>query len=92
MNNAEAIEIAKRRLTLALDALEAAADRRHEADRDQTALADQIQALGNDRARLAAELDEQSAHAHAIETAAREVAARIDGAIATIRDVLAAEQ
>jgi len=92
MSNAEAIEIAKHRLALALDALEAAAERRHEADRDQAALADQIQALGNDRARLAGELDEQSAHARALETAAQEVKERIDGAIATIRDVLAADQ
>ena len=91
MNNTDSIDIAQRRLALALDALEAAAERRHEADRDQAALADQIDALGNDRARLAGELDEESAHSRALEAAVQEVKERIDGAIATVRGVLAAE-
>ena len=46
MSETDSIEIASRRLALALDALEAAAERRREADRDEEALATQIHALG----------------------------------------------
>jgi chromosome segregation ATPase len=92
MSDADSIESATRRLALALDALEAAAERRSEADRGEELLADQVQALGTDRARLASELDEATARARTLETANREVTARIDQAIETIRDVLAAEE
>ena len=88
MSDTDSIETATRRLTLALDALEAAAERRREADRGEASLANQVHALGSDRARLASELDETTARARALETANREVAGRIDAAIATIRGVL----
>jgi hypothetical protein len=91
MSDADPIAIATRRLTGALDALEAAVERRAEADRDDKALADQVHALGSDRARLASELDDAAARARALETANRDVAQRIDQAMATIRDVLTAE-
>jgi hypothetical protein len=89
MNNATLIETASHRLKLALDALEAAAERRGEADRDQHTLAMQIQALGTDRARLASEVDEAIARARALESANRQVAERLDAAIEAIREVLA---
>jgi hypothetical protein len=89
MSDADSIELATRRLSLALDALEAAAERRSEADRGEELLADQVQALGSDRARLASELDEVTARVRALETANREVMQRIDQAIGTIREVLA---
>jgi hypothetical protein len=89
MSDADSIETATRRLSLALDALEAAAERRSEADRGEELLADQVQALGTDRARLASELDEVTARARVLETANREVMERIDLAIETIREVLA---
>ena len=54
----DAIEAAAARLVVALEALEAAAERRREADRRAQALSDQFHALDNDRARLASELDE----------------------------------
>jgi Domain of unknown function (DUF4164) len=92
MSDADSIETAARRLSLALDALEAAAERRTEADRGEASLADQVQVLGTDRARLASELDEAAARARTLETANREVMARIDQAIETIRGVLAAEE
>ncbi len=92
MSDADSIETATRRLALALDALEAAAERRSEADRGEELLADQVQALGTDRARLASELDEVSARVRTLETANREVVARIDQAIETIRDVLATDE
>jgi hypothetical protein len=91
MSDADSIETATRRLSLALDALEAAAERRSEADRGEELLADQVQALGTDRARLASELDDVTARARALETANREVMERIDEAIETIRSVLAAD-
>jgi Domain of unknown function (DUF4164) len=88
MSDTDLIETATRRLTAALDALDAAAERRGEADRGAAALANQVHALGSDRARLAGELDEAAARARALETANREVAKRIDLAIETIHGVL----
>ena len=76
------------RLALALDALEAAAERRGELDRGQESLFTQIHALGTDRARLASELDHATARSRGLETANREVAQRIDHAIEAIRGVL----
>ena len=92
MSDADSIETATRRLSLALEALEAAAERRSEADRGVALLADQVQALGADRARLASELDEAAARARVLETANREVMQRIDKAIEIIRDVLAVQE
>jgi chromosome segregation ATPase len=89
MNDTHAFDAAARRLTLALDALEAAVERRREADRSEDGLAEQVQALGNDRTRLAAELDLASARARQLETANREVSRRIDVAIDAIRDAIA---
>jgi hypothetical protein len=63
MSDSESIDIASRRLTLALDALEAAAERRRELDRGQEALFTQLHALGTDRLRLASDLDEATARA-----------------------------
>jgi len=92
MSDTDPIETATRRLSLALDALEAAAERRSEADRGEAALADQVHALGSDRARLASELDEATARARALETANRDVGQRIDQAIETIRGVLNSQE
>ena len=89
---AGAVEWASRRLALALDALEAAAEQRDETDRSQEALANQIQALGADRARLASDLDQAAARSRGLETANREVAQRIAQAIETIRSVLGSEE
>jgi chromosome segregation ATPase len=88
MSDSDSIEMVSRRLALALDALEAAADRRQEIDRGQEALAGQVHALGTDRARLAGELDQAAARSRALETANREVAQRIAQAIESIRGVL----
>jgi hypothetical protein len=92
MSDIDPIALAQHRLTLALDALEAAAERRSEADRAGAGLADQVHALDSDRARLASELDEATARSRNLETASRDVAERIDQAIATIRGVLALEE
>ena len=87
MSNTDPIADATQRLVLALEALEEATER-SEADRAERALADQVHALGNDRARLASDLDAATARARALETVNREIAQRIDQAIETIRGAL----
>jgi hypothetical protein len=92
MTERSAIDAASKRLALALDALAAAVERRHEADRGEQTLDAQLHALGADRSRLAAELDAATARSHTLESVNREVAQRLDAAIDTIRSVLAANQ
>ena len=82
------IDAATRRLMAALDALEAAVERRREADRDEDELATRIQALGADRSRLADELDGSLVKTRKLERTNREIAERLDAAIGTIRAVL----
>ena len=89
MPDASAIDAASRRLASALDALEAALDRRRLSDRGEETLAAQIHALGADRSRLAADLDMQAARARTLETTNREIARRLDVAIDNIRSVIA---
>ena len=86
------IDAAIRRLTSALNELEAVVERRQENDRGQDSLAARIQALGADRSRLADELDMSMSRARSLEDANRNIAERIDGAIETIRAVLKSEQ
>jgi len=88
MTDASAIDAASKRLALALDALEAALERRRDADRGEKTLGAQLQALGTDRSRLAADLDAQAARVRALESTNREVAHRLDAAIDTIRSVI----
>src|SRR5947209_15840064 len=82
------VDVATRRLMAALDALEAAAERRRDADRDENELASRIQALGTDRSRLADELDGSLVKTRRLERTNREIAERLDAAIGTIRAVL----
>ena len=88
MSDGQSIDAATRRLTQALDGLEAAVERRREADRSEAALAAQVQALGDDRAQLAADLDAVSARAKQLETASRDVVRRLDLAMQSIRTVI----
>jgi conjugal transfer/entry exclusion protein len=92
MSEIDSIEAASRRLALALDALEAAVERRREAAHAEDSLAAQIHALDDDRARLAGELDQAIARMRALESANQEVAKRIAQAIETIRSVLSSEE
>jgi hypothetical protein len=92
MTDENAIDAAVKRLALALDALDAAVDRRQDADRDEQALAAQVHALGVDRARLASVLDGETARSRRLETANREIAERLDSAIASIQSVLEAHE
>ena len=88
MADTTAIDAATKRLSQALDALEAAVERRDEADRDGQSLGEQLHALGADRSRLTAELDEATARSREIETANREIARRVDVAMDGIRAVV----
>jgi hypothetical protein len=83
-----AIDAAARRLALALDALQAAVARKRDAESGGDAVAMQLHALGNDRARLAAELDAAAAETRGLENTNREVARRIDVAIGAIQTLL----
>jgi hypothetical protein len=88
MSEQNAIDDAVKRLALALDALDAAVERRRESDRTEEQLASQVQSLGLDRTQLAAALDGESARSRRLETTNREIAGRLDAAIASIQAVL----
>ena len=88
MSDPTAIEAATRRLTVALDALDAAVEQRLETGRGEVRLFEQVHQLGVDRARLASELDAQTARSRRLEAANRDIARRLDLAIDNIRSVL----
>ena len=90
MNEQSTIDAAVKRLALALDALDAAVERRRDSDRDEETLAQQLPALGTDRSRLAAALDGETSRARRLEATNREIAERLDTAIASIQAVLTA--
>jgi chromosome segregation ATPase len=91
MSDPAAVEQATRRLSQALEMLDAAVDRRVEIDRSRAALAEQVHALDADRSKLAADLDTQTARARSLEAANRDVAKRLDAAMENIRHVLEAQ-
>ncbi|MBS9479176.1 DUF4164 domain-containing protein [Ancylobacter radicis] len=86
------LEAALRRFDGAVDALEAAVQRRLEVERQEAALAQQLHIIGADRSRLADALDGAQARAERLEGANDEVARRLGSAMETIRAVLAAQQ
>jgi K+-sensing histidine kinase KdpD len=88
MSDQSAIDSAVKRLASALDGLDAAAERRREADRSEEGLASQLHALGVDRTKLAAALDDETARSRRLESTNREIAQRLDAAITTIQSVL----
>jgi hypothetical protein len=92
MSEQSGIDAAVRRLALALDALDAAVERRRDSDRDEDGLARQLQALGADRSKLAAALDGETARSRRLEAVNRELAGRLDAAITSIQTVLNGQQ
>ena len=88
MSDQSAIDQAVKRLALALDSLDAAVERRRQADRSEDGLASQVHALGIDRTRLAAALDGETARTRRLESTNREIAQRLDAAIASVQAVL----
>jgi uncharacterized protein DUF4164 len=89
MTEPSAIDTAVKRLALALDGLDAAVERRREADHDREQLAQQLQALSVDRSKLAADLDNETALARKLKATNHEIAERLDIAIANIQSILA---
>ena len=88
MSDSSAIEAASKRLGAALDALEAAVERRREADTQEDGIVAQLHDLGADRSRLASDLDAAAARAKKLETTNREIAGRLDAAIDVIHSVI----
>ena len=88
MTEQSAVDAAVKRLAMALDALDAAVERRRQSDRTEDSLLGQVQALGLDRARLADTLDGETARSRRLEATNREIAQRLDTAIASIQSVL----
>lgn len=85
----DAVERALARLDTALNRLEAAVTRRFEAARDPSDREIELAIMGEDRARLAAELDAASARLVMVEAAAGDVGDRLGRAIDTVEGVLA---
>ena len=77
------------RLNGALDALDAAAERRAEADASRGDADAEYAVLQDDRSRLAVELDAALARVRALDRVAGDVAGRVERAGATVRGVLA---
>lgn len=88
MSEQSAIDAATRRLSEALEALDAAVERTMEIEHSRASLNDQVHALDADRSRLAADLDGQTARARRLETANRDIASRLDAAMQNVRSVL----
>ena len=76
------------RLESALDNLEASAARRAQADAARANLEDELAVMGDDRSRLAAELDGALARSKLLAAANDEVAQRLEGATAAVQAVL----
>jgi exonuclease VII small subunit len=82
------VEATLERLEAAVSKVEDVVERRIEADRVHAGRDVEVQALSDDRSRLADELDASYARFARLETANREVSQRLDQAIDTIRLVL----
>jgi hypothetical protein len=91
MTDQTAIDRATKRLTQALDQLDAAVDRRIEIERSRKILTEQVHALDADRSKLAADLDIQLARVRQLETVNRDIARRLDAAMDNIQLVLDAQ-
>jgi hypothetical protein len=82
------VEAALQRLNAALAQLEEAAEHRIELDRTIAGHGIEVQALSEDRSRLAQELDASYARFSSLESANRDVSRRLDQAMDSIRHVL----
>ncbi|MGP0059931.1 MAG: DUF4164 family protein [Beijerinckiaceae bacterium] len=82
------IEAALKRLAAALDQLEAACERRLEADAERSNLEEEFAVLQDDRTQLGVELDAAVTRSKSLELANDEVARRLQKASATLRAML----
>ena len=83
-----ALEAALKRLSTALDHLDAAADRRARADAARGDLEEELTIMQDDRSRLAIELNSALARVGSLDLAQREAERRLERASATIRAAL----
>ena len=84
-------EQAVKRLDAALRGLEHAVEQRLSLAAGADGLAEEVQMLTSDRARLAENLDQSHARAAKLESVNRDVSRRLESAIETVRGVLAEE-
>ncbi len=80
------------RLGTALDQLDAAVARQSAVLRGASALSESIAAMRDDRVRLAGELDRSLARTQDLESMSADVSARLDRAIASVREALEAAE
>lgn len=90
IGEASAVQAALKRLDASLTALEAAVERRLEHDRSVAGFDDELARMGEDRSRLAQDLDQEKARAARLEETNREVSRRLVAAMETIRSVIEA--
>ncbi len=88
MDQTGAVERAEQRLRMALEALEAAINRKLAETESVSGLKAEAEALADDRAMLAADLDKALGRASTLEEANRQAIGRIDSAMDTVRAVL----
>lgn len=86
--SAPSVKKAMDRLDAALGQLEAAVNRRVDFDRKYATVDEELQRLGEDRSRLAQDLDASETKAARLEDTNREVSRRLVAAMETIRAVL----
>ena len=86
------LDVALKRLSGALDQLEAATERLGRAGAERRDLEDTLALMQDDRARLADELDAALARTQALERATSEVTTRLSSAGTTLRRLLAAAE
>jgi hypothetical protein len=86
--SATSLDAALERLAASLARLEDAVERRLDGDRALAGHGVEVQALSDDRARLAGELDDSFARLAELQSANRDVSRRLGEAIETIRAVL----
>jgi hypothetical protein len=76
------------RLSAALGQLEVAVGRRLDIDNRRADLETELQLMGDDRARLAVDLESATARLHRLEAATDHIGRRLHVAIGTLRDVV----
>ena len=90
MMEAPAVEAALKKLDRALEAIETAVERRLDVERSMAGLEEELARVGEDRSRLAQDLDQEKARSIRLEDTNREVSRRLVDAMESIRAVLEA--